>query len=235
MIDIHCHILPGIDDGSPDLETSIGMASIAAADGIQTIIATPHVGADGVLDMARITDAVCLLNSALQQENIALDILPGAEVQSHAAVAVAEQYTLAGSSFFLLEFPHSHLPADAVDLIYDFVGRGLTPIIAHPERNHAISAQPDTIIALVEAGARVQVTSGSLTGEQGPDARGCARYLLKKNMVHFLATDSHSPSFRKPVLSKAVKSAGKFIGKAEALALVTSNPQEIISQSSVGR
>ena len=230
MIDIHCHILPGIDDGAPDLSASLAMAAIAAADGIQTIIATPHVGAEGLLSVAMINDGVDQLNSALQERGIALNILPGAEVQSHVAMALAEQYCLAGGSFFLLEFPHSHLPADAVNLIYNFTGRGLTPILAHPERNRSINSDPGELIPLIEAGARVQITAGSMTGELGPDAHACVQFLLKKKMVHFIATDSHSTNFRKPILSEAVKKAKKWLGKEEAHALVQENPMAIITQ-----
>ncbi len=230
MIDIHCHILPGIDDGAPDLKASLAMADMAVADGIQVIIATPHVDGSGYLSMAMINTAVEQLNSVLRQRGVDLVIFPGAEVQSHAAIRLADQYCLAAGSFFLLEFPHSHLPADALDLIYTFVDKGLTPIIAHPERNREINMEPEKLTGLVEAGARVQITAGSLTGELGANARICAQLLLKRNMVHFMATDSHSPNFRKPILSRAVKQAKKYLGREGALALVRESPLAILPE-----
>jgi len=232
MIDIHCHILPGIDDGAPDLDASIAMATAAAADGVQIIIATPHVGpAWGRPGMALINKAVEQLNSGLQERGITLRILPGAEVQSHVAATLADQYCLASGSFFLLEFPHSHLPADGIDLIYSVISRGLTPILAHPERNQAIISEPGKLVPLIDAGAWIQITAGSLTGELGPDAHACAQFLLKNNMVHFIATDSHSLNFRKPILSTAVKKAEKYLGKERALALVVDNPLTILPEN----
>jgi protein-tyrosine phosphatase len=175
-----------------------------------------------------IQDAVEQLNSVLQAHDIPLHILPGAEIQSHAAPALAAKYCLAGGSYLLLEFPHSHLPADAVELIYMLRGKGVTPILAHPERNRSISIEPEKILTLLEAGAKAQITAGSITGEFGPDAHACAYFLLKNRLVHYIATDSHSPNFRKPILSKAVKKAKKILGKEEAGALVEANPKAIL-------
>ena len=230
MIDIHSHILPGIDDGAADLNTSLAMADIAVADGIQVVIATPHVDGTGHLSPAMINTAVDRLNSVLRQRGVSLVVFPGAELQSHVAIELVDQYCLASGSFFLLEFPHSHLPADALDLIYTLVQKGFTPIIAHPERNREISMEPGKLSSLVGAGARVQITAGSLTGELGANALTCARFLLKMDMVHFMATDSHSPNFRKPILSKAVKKAKKYLGREGALALVRDNPLAILPE-----
>ncbi len=228
MIDIHCHILPGIDDGSPDLETSVAMASMAAADGIETIIATPHVGMAQGPSMDEIRAAVKRLNRILEKEGIALHVLPGAEVQSHVAVAEAGGFCLACGSFFLLEFPSTYLPAESLEIVYATVGQGLTPIIAHPERNAAISADPEKLSPLMHAGAKVQITGASLTGTLGPDAFACAHFLIQHSMVHFIATDSHSPNFRRPVLSNAVKKAAKYLGGKKARALVLDHPRDII-------
>ncbi len=230
MIDIHSHILPGIDDGAPDLNTSLAMAELAVADGIQVVIATPHVDGSGYLTMAMINTAVDQLNSVLQKRGLGLIVFPGAELQFHAAKQLVDQYCLASGSFFLLEFPHSHLPADALDLIYTFIQKGLTPIIAHPERNREISMEPGKLSSLVGAGAKVQITASSLTGELGTSAQICARFLLKNNLVHFMATDSHSPNFRKPILSKAVKKAKTYLSREGALALVRDNPLAILPE-----
>ncbi len=227
MIDIHCHILPGIDDGSQDFDISLKMARIAAADNITTIIATPHVG-DNHLPRAKIIALVQALNAALEQEQIDILILPGAEIQSHWALNLCHEHCLADSPYLLLEFPHSYLPGDALDIIFSLLEQNKKVILAHPERNFAIYSDPRKIIPLIEAGAKVQITAESLIGKQGPDVRNCANYLLKNKMVHYLATDSHSPNFRKPCLSNALKKAEKILGRREAIKLVKDNPEKIL-------
>ena len=228
MIDIHCHILPEIDDGSPDIDTSLKMAAIAAQDGIHTIIATPHVGDNG-LERKEIVEKVDFLNSELQKNNTDLKIYPGGEIQSHLAFSLANAHTLGSSNFVLVEFPHSFLPSDSQSLVRDLRSKGYRVIIAHAERNYAIASNPDKADDLVRAGAEIQITAESLTGFQGPDFKRCANYLLRKKMVRFIATDSHSPQFRKPTLSQAVRVASKVIGKKEAFELVTTNPERIIA------
>ena len=220
MLDIHCHILPGIDDGSPDMETSLEMARIAAKDGVQAIIATPHLSKS---DYPRETlvNGVRELNTKLEEQNTPITILFGAEVQAHIALAAADRFCLADSSFLLVEFPHSYLPNDADDLLYSLISRGITPIIAHPERNAQIAREPWLLKPLIGLGAKAQLTAGSITGELGMAAKNSASYLLQHKMVHYIGSDSHSPGFRRPILSKAVKQAAKIIGKAEAKKLVS--------------
>ncbi len=219
MIDIHCHILPGIDDGAPDMATSLAMAEIAANDGIRTIIATPHL-ASAAYPRKQLIEAVAQLNTALQQQSIPITILFGAEVQAHIALEAADRFCLAGSSFLLVEFPYSYLPADAEDLIYSLVARAITPIIAHPERNAQIEREPRLLAPLLNMGAKTQITAESLTGRQGMAAKSCAEHLLRNGQVHYLATDSHAPGFREPVLSRAVKQAARIVGEEQAEKLV---------------
>jgi protein-tyrosine phosphatase len=220
MIDIHCHILPGVDDdGAPDTETSIAMARIAANDGIHTIIATPHL-TNAAYPREKLTEAVAQLNTALQQQSIPITILFGAEVQAHIALSVADRFCLAESSFLLVEFPHSYLPADAKELISALTTRSITTIIAHPERNAQIGREPWLLAPLLNMGAKTQITAESLTGNLGMAAKSCAEHLLRNEQVHYLATDSHAPGFRKPILSKAVKQAARIIGEEQAKKLV---------------
>lgn len=227
MIDIHCHILPGVDDGSPDIDTSLKMARIAAQDGIRAIIATPHVG-DNDLERKVIIEKVELLNSELKKKEIELKIYPGGEIQSHVALSLAGVHTLGLSNSILIEFPHSFLPADSTDLVRTIISKGYRVILAHVERNYTIAIHPDKLGDLIQAGAEAQITAESLTGFLGPDPKRCADYLLRKKWVHYIATDSHSPTFRRPTLSQAVKVAAKFIGKKEAFKLVVDNPERII-------
>ena len=219
MIDIHCHILPGVDDGAPDTETSIAMARIAANDGIHTIIATPHL-TDAAYPREKLIEAVSQLNTALQQQSIPITILFGAEVQAHIALSVADRFCLADSFCLLVEFPHSYLPTDARELISALTTRSITPIIAHPERNSQIGRDPWLLAPLLEMGTKIQITAESLTGNLGMTAKNCAEYLLRSGHVHYLATDSHAPRFREPILSKAVKQAARIIGEEQAKKLV---------------
>lgn len=228
MIDIHCHILPGVDDGSPDIETSLSMSIIAAKDGIRSVIATPHIGDNG-LTREVIIKKVELLNTALKEEGVDLTIYPGGEIQSYHALSLANNHTLAFGRFILIEFPHLFLPSDSITLIRDLVDRGFRVIVAHIERNHSVIEEPEKVMGLLYAGAEMQVTAESLTGFLGPDQKRCTDYLLRNKWVHYIATDSHSPRFRRPTLSRAVQVASKMIGKKEALKLVMDNPQRIFT------
>lgn len=221
MIDIHCHILPGIDDGSPDMETSLQMASIAATDGIHTIFATPHVTSGSSSLKNLLTTAVQELNAALRQQAIPVTVLFGAEVQAHVAREAADAFRLGESSFLLVEFPHSYIPADAPDLIHTLTHKGMTPIIAHPERNRQIIEEPWRLAALVNIGAKAQITAECVLGKQGMASQRCAEYILQNELAHYIATDSHAPRFREPILSKAVKQAARIVGEQKARQLVT--------------
>ena len=227
MIDIHCHILPNIDDGPEKLKTSLSMASIAVKDGIHTVIATPHT--EGIrVNAERVVEAVNRLNYELQQKKIPLTVFSGYEIPFHLVPELAGTHTLAGSAYVLVEFPHNYIPADVSNTFYDLHASGLIPVIAHPERNRSVIMNPDILAEMIHSGALVQITAASVTGELGPDIERCAHHLLLNEMTHFIATDSHSPSFRKPVLRKAIKITSKLIGLKKAEMLVLENPAEIM-------
>ncbi len=229
MIDIHCHILPGIDDGADRLQTSLDMATMAARDGITTIIATPHT--DGVtVNRTVVQQAVDRLNIELANHGIDLEVVAGYEIPAH-LVCDLQSHTIAGSCYILVEFPHQYLPEDAAETLYALVQAGRKPIIAHPERNGSVLHNPDLLRELVAVGSMIQLTAASVTGDFGPDILHCANYLLRNQLVHFLATDSHSPTFRKPVLSPARKAAARLIGREEADRLVIDNPKAILAET----
>lgn len=226
-IDIHCHILPGIDDGPSLLETSLAMATIAADDGINTCIATPHT--DGIrVNRETVNAAVKQLNGELNRRNINLNVIPGFEIPYHLINELAFTHTLSSSNFVLIEFPHSFVPGDATASLYQLIVNGLQPVIAHPERNMAILENPNRINDLIDIGVKIQVTAASITGELGPAIEQCAHNLLRKKLIHFVATDSHSPTFRKPVLSTACKKVTKMMGKDLADLIFIHNPALII-------
>ena len=235
MIDLHCHILPGTDDGAEDIDESLDMARVAAADGIHTLVATPHVG-NGVYAPTpeNVDDAVAVLQRVLNQHRIPLKIIAGAEM--HLRPGLRDLYrsgrgpTIGGNGrFMLLELPVHAVPPGASELIFSFKMDGITPILAHPERNTAIQQDPDILLQLVETGALVQVTAMSVTGAFGSRAGACAARLLKRRLVHVIASDAHDADYRRPALTAAVAAAAEILGdRTQALDLVTRIPQHIL-------
>ena len=235
MIDLHCHILPGIDDGPSDIDESIEMARIAAADGIKTIVAAPHIyhpglpKAVGKADLSEIIDEkIDFLNHCLAGEKIPVEILPGGEVSSFLSPKDCKAFTINRTSYLIVEFPRSHLPANAGEIIFNMTIFGLRPIICHPERNPSVIQNPERLYTLVQSGALVQITAGSMTSVFGRDTQVCAQYLLRRHMVSFVASDGHSVNGRPPVLSEAFKTVKKSFGKETATALLVNNPAAVL-------
>ena len=227
MIDLHCHILSGLDDGPASLAQSLAMAEIAEADGITRIVATPHVRR-ACPSPDQIATACRNLNQALRKKGLQLEILPGAEVYAMADPAQLNDRTINSSRYILIEFPLTHLPAEAGRAIFNLRVNGFKPIIAHPERIPSVIARPQLLENLLTGQVYVQLTAGSLIGSFGPGPEKCARHLLKKGLIHFLATDGHGAGFRRPVLSKSLKIASQLIGSEAANRLVLDNPKTIL-------
>lgn len=232
MIDIHCHILPGIDDGPETIEESVLMARMAHEDGVTHIVASPHIKHD-LTEPARIGGLVAELNSILSIENIPLKVLLGADVNAVIDPALIDAYTINGSRYILLEFPHARIPIDVRSILFRFTSAGYRPIITHPERNMSVISNPSLVYELIEGGAFMQVTAGSITGEFGPEAQQCSEVLLLGGWVHFIASDAHSSDWRPPLLSESVRRAGELIGHDAATALVLDNPKSVISDSAL--
>lgn len=228
MIDLHCHILPGVDDGPADLEGAIAMARVAVADGTTRLAATPHAPFSG-LSRAQIVEHVKRLQETLDREGIDLELLVGADAATSMGVEAMLDHPLHNGPYLLIEFPHTHLPADARETVFELLSNDRIPIFTHPERNPSVLRSPEMVGEMVEAGCLVQITAESLTGGFGPESRACARHLLRQGWVHLLASDGHSADWRPPILSKGVKAAGKLIGRAEALRLVVDNPLKILA------
>ena len=228
MIDLHCHILPGIDDGAVDMQTSINMARIAAEDGIETIVATPHIK-EIQHSTVKLHTLVQQLNNHLEHQNIPVNVLLGGDVFALLNPSCLKDYTINNSRYILLEFPHNYLPSNSREILFSLAIQGLCPIITHPERNLAIMKNPNLLLELLYGNVLVQITAGSLTGEFGPDEQACARYLLQKDAVHFIATDAHSTEFRRPVLSDGFNYASKIIGKERTKKLVRDNPSAVLN------
>lgn len=227
MVDIHCHILPGLDDGAQSMQDSIAMAELAVADGIEEVIATPHLNGD-LYDFKKVLSLTRSLNQVLQEKNIPLVVYPGGEVSIIFKPNQFSGFRLNNGNWVLLEFCHTHLPPHAGELIQQYVDAGLKVIISHPERNPSVLKHPDLLRLLRTGNVLVQITAASLTGDFGIEVQRCALYLLKNKFIDFIATDAHSPVWRRPMLSAAFRVAERYIGYTEAVRLVRDNPRRIL-------
>ena len=133
----------------------------------------------------------------------------------------------------LIEFPHAYIPSTAEEIFYSLQGQGVFPVLAHPERNAGVIQNPEALLRLLPPGVSLQITAASLIGTLGSAAQQCALYLLRQGAVHFLATDCHSPTHRKPELALAYKMAAKIIGKKQAAILVNDNPLAVVRGTSL--
>lgn len=233
MIDLHCHMLPGIDDGSPDMTTSLAMARAAVADGIITTACTPHIF-PGRYDNTRqsIEWSVDALRHALSSEAIPLQLVVGAD--THLVPGLLDRLrsgevpTLAGSAYLLLEPAHHVIPPEFEQSVYDLLAAGYLPVITHPERLTWIGDYYDIFGRLVARGAWMQITSGSLTGRFGSEPRYWGEKMLDEGLVHLLATDAHGLEKRPPRLAEGRRAAEKWVGADEATRLVIDRPRCII-------
>lgn len=201
MIDLHCHILPGVDDGAQDLSESLEMARKAVEQGILTIVATPHhLNNQYENPKQGIIADVEKLNLALQQEKIDLKILAGQETRIHGEMLEAyesgEILGVYGSQYVLVEFSSSHVPRYTEKLFYDLQLKGLVPVIVHPERNQQIIEQPDLLYQFVKKGALSQVTAASVSGDFGKKIKTFTHQLIEANLTHFIASDAHNTGNR---------------------------------------
>jgi protein-tyrosine phosphatase len=201
MLDIHCHILPCIDDGAASLDEALAMARICVRDGITHIAATPHCNPTCRLLRADILPHVARFNDELTRAGIPLVVLPGSEIQAVDPAVYRREFESGlychlgdDPTFTLLEFSWKaeRFPPDAADLVAWLRARGTTPIIAHPERHWYFGEEPDRLRLLVEAGAWLQITVDSLLGNHGPDPRSSAEELLQTYPAVVLATDAHN-------------------------------------------
>jgi len=211
------------------------MCRQAVANGINTIIATPHTF-NGVYhnNPESIEEKVKILNQKIKENNISLKILPGSEVHLSAdiieAIKKKEILTLNKSNYILLEFPHTQIPLHIEEILFQIQIMGITPIIAHVERNLKFQQKPDLLSRLIQRGALAQITAASLCGFFGPIPKKISQKFLSEELVYSIASDAHSDSKegRGSFFSQALKEASKIIGHQSTINLVTSNPQKII-------
>jgi protein-tyrosine phosphatase len=236
MIDIHCHILPAVDDGAASLEESLAMARLAVEDGIEALLATPHT-LNGISrnTVSDILSGISGLEDALSAANIPLKIYPGAEAHlvndMHLKTRNGEICTLNNNGrYVLIELPSHSVPAGIKQEIFDLKLSGITPIIAHPERNAVIQKNPDILGELIHMGALAQLTAMSVLGDFGPETGKTAKEFLESRLAQLIASDAHSARTRPPQLGDALEETARILGSiSEAEAMVSERPAAIVA------
>jgi len=234
FVDIHCHLLPGIDDGPTSMEDSLAMARMAVADGIQTIVATPHqLGAYAANTADRIRHLCDRVTQQLAAEQIPLTVLPGADVRIEpdlvARLRRGEVLGLTGAGpYVLLELPHElYMPLE--HLLDELSAAGYRGVLSHPERNQGILSDCRMLPALIERGCVMQITAGSLCGSFGSEIQRFSEMLINRGWVHVISTDAHGTGKRRPVMSAAFERVVALAGVETARALCCRNPAEIVA------
>ena len=212
MIDLHCHVLPGIDDGPETIEDSLALVRVAVAAGIDTIVATPHVNARTPNDAATIARLVAELNARLADERLALSVRPGAEIAiTQLSEIEAEELArlgLGGSRWLLVEPPFSPVAPGLQEMIVRLLRDGHRVVLAHPERCPALHRDRSVVAQLADAGVLMSVTAGSLVGRFGGDVRRYALELAREGLIHNVTSDAHDPVKRPPGLAEQLRQAG---------------------------
>lgn len=239
MIDIHNHIIPNLDDGPKDLSESLEMAKIAVADGIETIVATPHNR--DVRDRHSLSIAIerkKSLDQRIEEEHLPLKIIFGME--NHLETDLIEQLIMGhalpieDTKYILLELPFDFYPYYTIEMIKRIQSMGFAPIIAHPERNANIQNDTQVFENLHNTGALMQITANSLEGYFGEKSYNSARLFLVNGLVHFIGSDGHSSSGdRLPKLSTGVLQVERLIGVDKARKLVIDNPKAMLSNHDI--
>ena len=233
MIDIHCHILPEVDDGPKSWDTAVEMCRMAAADGITHTVATPHANdryaydrkyLSGLLDQlrAKLDPALPLQFSLGCDFHLSFENLERVLEQPHT-------YTIGETDYLLVELSNYSVPTQLSQCFTRLGDRGLTPILTHPERNPILQQTPQRILEWAEQGCLIQVTGSALTGLWGERPEAIARWLLERSAIHVLASDAHDTKRRIPNLSAARQAAEKIAGNEYAQALVEGNPGAIVA------
>lgn len=235
MIDIHCHLLPGIDDGAKDMAESLSLIKLAIEDGVSRIVLTPHLHFgrfDNTLPVIKL--AFATLAAEVKQENLAIDLAYAAEVRLDSemlALLANKELPLYGhyngQQFMLLEFPHSHIPAGSDRLVKYLKKQNITPVIAHPERNRDLLDAPDKIKQFARLGCWFQVTASSITGHFGEECQALALSYIEQDLIQIVASDAHNLKRRPPLLSQARGKVTELFGEEKAQQLFYNNPYNI--------
>ncbi|CUH94483.1 hypothetical protein P22_0549 [Propionispora sp. 2/2-37] len=238
MFDMHSHILSGIDDGAKDLDTSLTMLRMAQESGTRHIVATPHVIEGKWLpSWERIIAGCEQVKQAAEQEGLSIEIYPGGEVAVYMDILKEIQgpgpYCINGGRYLLVELPAMEIPSFTEEFFFRLQTRGITPILAHPERHPRIAGNPNRLAEWIRAGVLVQVNGASITGRFGKKAMETAELLLKSNMVHCIGSDAHSAHTRNPRLGEVRQKIGSIVGQENVARLTRHNPANMIHSRDV--
>jgi protein-tyrosine phosphatase len=235
VIDLHSHILPGLDDGSRTVEDARALARRAAEDGVTAIAATPHVRSDYPTQPDEMERGVLRLREDFVEQGIQVEVLHGGEIDLGSLGSLDDddlrRFSLARSErYLLLEFPYSGWPSGLEETVYRLGLRGFTVILAHPERNRMVQADPARLGESVRLGALVQVTAASVDGRIGRSSQKAADRLLESGLAHVLASDAHTPEIREAGLADAAEALGD---DRLAAFLTTEAPAAIVAGEAV--
>lgn len=232
MIDIHHHCLPGVDDGPREWDEAVAMCRAAAGEGIETILATPHV-MRGLWQPVALSKLRTLLEDLQSRVGDHPRLLSGSEYFfGHDVADLLEAgdaiLPLAGSRYVLVELVANNIPPLIEQPLYRMQLGGWVPVLAHPERNIVFQSHPEALESLVHLGARTQITAGSLTGDFGDAAQKAAEEFLRRRLVHFVATDAHNMGKRAPLMARAKAALGELVDAGTVDALLQQNPLAVV-------
>lgn len=235
MVDIHTHVLPGVDDGAKSLEMAVAMCTMAAADGVTHIVATPHSNDVFRYDRKAHEDS---LESLRKELNGTVKLSLGCDFHMSYDNIVAlrknpAEFCIGTTNYLLVEFSDFGISRQVLTSLEEFLDFGVVPIITHPERNRVLQSKPELVVDMAAIGCVVQVTASSFTGFWGSAPKKISEWLLKKGAVHVLASDGHDPERRKPILSEGRDAVSVLAGEAVANLLVSENPQAIVDGRSL--
>jgi protein-tyrosine phosphatase len=234
MIDLHCHILPGIDDGAADLTTSLNMARASVAQGVTTLACTPHI-LPGLYNNSgpEIRAMIRQLQDVLAQEEIPLRLVTGADVHVTpdfvAGLRSGRLLSLADSRYVLVEPPHHTAPPQLEELFFNLLAAGHVPVLTHPERLSWVPSRYDDIKRLAHSGVWMQITAGSLTGRFGRKPLYWAERMLDEGYVNLIASDAHDTTRRPPDMAAGCERAAKRLGDEEAINLAVVRPRGVLN------
>lgn len=244
MIDLHSHILPGVDDGVRDAAEALELARGAVSEGVHTMAATPHVREDYPTSVERMEAGVQELRRILAAENVPLHIVCGGEIALERISTLGddlERFTLAQTGrYLLIEFPDYGWPLALDATIQRLRARGITAVLGHPERNSEVRAAPQLLAEAVEQGALVQVTAGAVEGRFGRSQQRAAQRLFELGLAHVLASDAHGPSMRSGGIAAAAAAVGdanlaRYLTVLAPAAIVAGEPVPAVPRRSGSR
>lgn len=229
MIDIHCHLLPCVDDGAKSWDVTLAMCRMAEQDGVTHIVATPHANNEFSYDRALHVDRLEELRVRAPGLSFSLGCdfhLSYENIED--ALHHPERYAIGDTRYLLVELSE-YSAFNVSQTLYKLQTAGLVPIITHPERNPVILGNPELLNEFSDVGCLFQITANSLTGSWGKASQKLCEAMLKKNLVHFIASDAHGLRRRPPTLSEACRAAAKIVGTDAARKLVSANPSAVLT------